>query len=213
VGSKNLNPEKIVSYEAGYQGWYFKHRLRLRADLFYNHITDYIGQVATGDPFVFSFANFGKADIYGGEVGIEFLATSWLTGFINYSTVQIWQSSDLVASQQVTVHVGPAYKINAGLRGEWDNGISGEAAVHHVAAASNQVSSAFAAFAPFDGFTVPDTRVGSYTLLNVRAAYQFWRERAEVAVSVFNALNDHHRENPVGDIISSRVMGWLTVRY
>ena len=37
-----LAPEKIVSYEAGYQGWYWKHRLRLRANMFFNHITDLI---------------------------------------------------------------------------------------------------------------------------------------------------------------------------
>jgi iron complex outermembrane receptor protein len=36
---------------------------------------------------------------------------------------------------------------------------------------------------------------------------------AEVAVSVFNALNDEHKEHPLGDLISRRVMGWLTVRF
>jgi len=32
-----------------------------------------------------------------------------------------------------------------------------------------------------------------------------------VAVSVFNALNDKHREHPLGDVLGSRVMSWLTV--
>src|SRR4051794_29385624 len=36
---------------------------------------------------------------------------------------------------------------------------------------------------------------------------------AEVAVSAFNALNDTHKEHPLGDTIGSRVMGWLTVRF
>ena len=36
---------------------------------------------------------------------------------------------------------------------------------------------------------------------------------AEVSISAFNALNDRHKENPLGDTIGSRVMGWLTVRY
>jgi iron complex outermembrane receptor protein len=36
---------------------------------------------------------------------------------------------------------------------------------------------------------------------------------AEVAVSVFNALNDKHQEHPLGDTIASRVMGWVTVRF
>ena len=31
--------------------------------------------------------------------------------------------------------------------------------------------------------------------------------------SAFNALNDKHKEHPLGDTIGSRVLGWLTVRY
>ncbi len=36
---------------------------------------------------------------------------------------------------------------------------------------------------------------------------------AEVAISALNALNDKHKEHPLGDEIGSRIMGWLTVRY
>ena len=41
-GSTGLSPEQIVSYEAGYQGWYFRHRLLVRANVFYNHLSDFI---------------------------------------------------------------------------------------------------------------------------------------------------------------------------
>jgi iron complex outermembrane receptor protein len=58
-----------------------------------------------------------------------------------------------------------------------------------------------------------DNRVGSYTLVNLRGAYHFWREKAEVAVTAFNALNDRHKEHPLGDTIGSRVMGWLTIKF
>ncbi len=71
------------------------------------------------------------------------------------------------------------------------------------------------------GATVPNSRVNGYTLLNLRGAYKFWKQKAsggylrdaEVAVSAMNSLNDTHKEHPLGDIIGSRVMGWLTVRY
>jgi iron complex outermembrane receptor protein len=203
-----------VSYEAGYQGWFLKHRLRVRGDVFFNHLSDFISVVPTADPTVFTTMNFGQADLYGGEAGAEFLATSWLTGFVNYATVQLHQTSDLIAAQSLSTRGTPPYKINAGLRGEWDNGLSAEALVHHVSAASYPVSLSFQAFAPLaGGFTPPDHRVGAYNLLNLRGAYRFWKERAEIAVSAFNALNDEHRENPVGEIIKSRVMGWLTLRY
>ena len=213
-GSRDLKPEQIVSYEAEYQGWYLKHRLRVRAAAFFNHISDFISTVPSpSDPSLFVPANFGQADLYGGEVGAEFLATSWLTGFVNYSTVQLHQTSDLVQAQSISTRGAPPIKVNAGLRGEWENGFSAEGLVHYVSAATYPVAPAFSAFAPIFGFLPPDPRVGAYTLLNLRGAYRFWHEKAEVAIAVFNALNDRHRESPTGDVIGSRVMGWLTLRY
>ena len=91
---------------------------------------------------------------------------------------------------------------------------------HYVGAATYPINQAFSSFAPF-GVTAPDPRVGSYDLLNLRGAYKFWHQKAEagymrdaeVALSAFNALNDEHKEHPMGDTIGSRVMGWITVRY
>jgi iron complex outermembrane receptor protein len=215
IGSPNLVPEKIVSYETGYQGWYWNHRIRFRVDAFFNHLSNFIGSAPTPDPNVFTSGNLGQADMYGAEIGAEFLATSWLTGFINYSTVQFHQTGDLTAQQNTFATRGaPPYKINAGLRGEWENGFSAETLVHHVASANYPVSPGFQFFADtFGGFTPPVNRVGAYTLVNLRGAYRFWHDKAEVAISVFNALNGHHRENPIGEEIGSRVLGWLTLRY
>jgi iron complex outermembrane receptor protein len=49
-------------------------------------------------------------------------------------------------------------------------------------------------------------------------AYKFWQEKskgreAEIALTGFNAFNDKHKESPLGETISSRWMGWLTIRY
>ena len=211
-GSTNIQPEEIVSYEVGYQGWFWKHRLRIRTDLFFNHISNLIDTISVS-PTNMVFANVGRADIYGAEAGLEFLATHWLSGFANFSYEEIGQPSPATRG-------APRFKFNAGLRGEWDNGLSGEAALFHVGAATYPVDQTYTAFAPF-GVTAPNPRVGSYNLLNLRGAYKIWKQKAaagymreaEVAVSAFNALNDHHQENPVGDTIGSRVMGWLTVRF
>ena len=56
-GSTILNPDQIVSYEIGYQGWFLKHRLRLRADLFSNHISDLIFQLYSTSLTTTSFVN------------------------------------------------------------------------------------------------------------------------------------------------------------
>jgi iron complex outermembrane recepter protein len=203
-GSRSLDPEQIVSYDAGYQGWFFRHRLRLRADFFFNCISDLIiSSVPTSRPGVLTFANEKNANIYGGEVGGEFQITPWLGGFANYAYQQIDQSFRGEARRG-----GPRSKVNAGVRGEWDNGLSGEATIDYVGAATYPLNP----FLTLEPSPLRE-RVGDYTLLNLRGAYRFWNERAEVAIAVFNTLNDRHREHPLGDIIGSRVMGWLTIKY
>ncbi len=219
TGSTGLAPERIISYEAGYQGWYWKHRLRVRADLFYNHVSDLIGSRITSSGSSEFVNDPGAADIYGGEAGVEFLASRWLSGFANYAYEEIGQSFS------GTVRRGaPRSKISAGLRTEWENGLSGEISYYYVGAATYPIAQSFATLAtnfPTTGITTPGDRVGSYNLLNLRAGYRFWQQKAaagymrdaEVAVSVFNALNDEHKEHPLGDLIGRRVMGWLTLRF
>jgi iron complex outermembrane recepter protein len=216
--SPNLSSEQMESYELGYQGWYLKHRLRVRADLFFNHLSDLINFRGTTPGFAGAVNDPGQADIYGGEAGIEFLATNWLSGFANYAYEQIGQSFT-----DTTRRGAPRSKVNAGVRGEWDNGLNGEVAYHYISGATYPIAGSFTAFSPFfsPGVTVPGTRIGSYNLLNIRVAYKFWQEKAEagymrdaeVALSAFSALNDTHKEHPLGDTIGSRVMGWITVRY
>ena len=86
--------------------------------------------------------------------------------------------------------------------------------------ATYDISQSFSALAPF-GASVPSSSVGSYNLLNLRVGYKFWHEKAaagymrdaEVALSPFSALNDKHKEHPLGNTIGSRIMGWITGRY
>ncbi|MGH7235129.1 MAG: hypothetical protein ACREIO_02000 [Nitrospiraceae bacterium] len=67
----------------------------------------------------------------------------------------------------------------------------------------------------------PNPTVGSYNLLNLRGAYRFWQQKAaagymreaELAMSVFNALDDKAKEHPLGEEIGRRFMGWLTVKF
>jgi iron complex outermembrane receptor protein len=211
LGSANLEPEKILSYELGYQGWFYRHRLRVRADFFYNRISDLIGLDTTGN--IVRTVNTGSAEIYGGEFGVEFQATSWLTGFINYSGQEI--GKNITAFGGRTRRGAPQSKVNAGLRAEWENGLSGEAVFHYVGPASYPFAQVFD-----DLGKSPGNEVDAYTLLNLRAGYRFWeqeaaagyRRSAEAAISVFNALDDEHQEHPLGELIGRRVMAWLTLK-
>lgn len=220
TGSSALQPEQIVSYEAAYQGWFLQHRLRLRADLFFNHISNLQQPRATGpaptDPT--TVINTGLADIYGGEAGFEYLASSWLSVFANYSYQEFGQSYTGFSRRGM-----PRFKWNAGMRGDWSNGMNAELLYHYVGAATYPIADAFTQLSAFfpPGSTIPSERVGSYNLVNLRAGYRFWREQAmagygreaEFAISVFNALNDKHKEYAFGDTIGSRVMGWVTLKF
>lgn len=217
IGSSNVRPEQIVSYELGYQGWWWEHRLRTRVTGFYNHLSDLI---AFRNPTVNPLnparpMNSDVADVYGGEIGGEFLVTSWLSGFVNYAYQEIGQSSSGYSRRGF-----PHHKVNAGLRLNW-NSVRGEILYHHVGAASYPLADAFINLAPFfpPGTVHPQEQVPAYNLLNLRLGYVVWRQQvgdtvreAELALSVFNALNDNHREHPLGDLLGTRVMGWLTVK-
>ena len=216
IGGQSLSPEQIISYDVGYQGWYFNHRVRLRTDAFYNHISDLISARNESDMLAVYSNDPGIADIYGAEVGVEFLATKWLTGFANYSYQDI--------RQDFTGRVrrgGPHNKFNIGMRGEWENGLSAEAIYHYYGSAMYPPGQSFTTFSQLGLVTLPDPRVGAYNLLNMRGAYRFWKQRAsagylreaEVAISVFNALDDKAKEYPLGEEIGRRFMGWLTVRF
>ncbi|GMV51387.1 MAG: hypothetical protein AMXMBFR67_29300 [Nitrospira sp.] len=203
-GSQGLSPEQIVSYEAGYQGWWMKHRLRTRLDLFFNHLSDLINFRTVGTTR--TLVNGGEADIYGTEAGVEWLAAKWLSGFANVSYQKIGQTFSGVARRG-----GPDWKANVGVRGDWESGVNAEVTVNYVASATYPLIEFFTALAPLLSPTSPV--VDSYTLLNLRAGYRFWHDKAEVAVAVLNALNDRHREHPLGDVLGSRVMGWMTLTF
>lgn len=208
-GSHNLEPERIVSYEGEYQGWWLDHRLRTRVAVFHNHLTNLIDAVPVSQT-IGTWANTpGVADIQGAEVGIEVIATSWLRGFANYSNQHTNQS--ITGYQR---RGGPTSMASGGLVAEWENGLTGQITAHYVGAGVYPVRPDWAQFASLGLIpqsALPNPRVGSYTLLNVRAGYRFWQNRAEIAVSAFNALNDRHREHPLGDLLGSRVMGWFTL--
>ncbi len=217
LGSSNVRPEQIASYEVGYQGWWWNHRLRTRLSGFYNHISDLIAfRNPTDNPLNPARPmNGGIADVYGGELGLEVLLTAWLSGFANYAYQEVGQSSTGFSRRGF-----PHHKVNAGLRLNWSP-FTGEILYHHVGDASYALADAFTSLAPFfpPGTVLPHERVPAYNLVNLRLGYLLWRQQtgdqvreAELALSVFNALNDTHREHPLGDLLGTRVMGWLTVK-
>ncbi|MFO0699787.1 MAG: TonB-dependent receptor [Nitrospira sp.] len=138
LGSANLAPEQIISGEVGYQGWWFQHRLRTRGDLFFNHLSDLIGNRNVSTTRATFVNDQGHANIYGMEVGVEVLATTWLSGYANYS-YEFFNHTFLGTVRRGSPH----HKANVGLRGIWANGISADLSYHHVGQATYPIALTF----------------------------------------------------------------------
>lgn len=201
-GNPNLLPEKITSYEIGYQAL-LSPRLRAKLDLFYNNLWDFISFKTIGYqdisamlgypagsvivPSKKSYTNAGKSKAIGGEIGADLLAAKWLMASINYSYQDLsWEEDDPLTPENEKgqrVKSSPRNKINGSLRLNFDNGFSANIMMHYVGETEKSETWAF-------GKTDP------YTLINVRLGYRFMNETTEIGLAVFNLLNNAHYEYP-----------------
>ena len=183
--------------------------------VFFNHISDLFTVTIISPTTVDITNDTGSADIYGRKSARnscdEMADDVWELFLSGYSP----------RVSRAASKGGPHNKFNVGLRGEWDNGLSAEAIYHYYGSVTYPIGRATQSLADIGLVTPPNPTVGSYNLLNLRGAYRFWQQKAaadicasaEVAISVFNALDDKAKEYPLGEEIGRRIMGWLTVRF
>ncbi|HWG97106.1 MAG TPA: hypothetical protein VN647_08495 [Nitrospira sp.] len=150
--------------------------MRTRLTGFFNHISDLIAfRTLPNAPLnTVRPLNGGVADVYGGEVGAEFLLTSWLSRFANYAYQEVGQTSTGFSRRGF-----PHHKVNAGLRATWSP-FTGEVLYHYVRDASYPLADVFTSLAPvFPAETVlPQELAPSYNLLNMRLGYLIRRQQA-----------------------------------
>ena len=220
-GNKELDPEDITSYDLGYQANLFD-RLRAKLDLFYYDMKKFVNTLGEWIPIsptegVVTTKNEGEAEGIGGEVGLDYLITPWLSGLINYSYQWIEDKyGNLLAAN-------PRHKANLGLRAALANGISANLLVHYVGATKK--SYLISLLPPLEdlleGPIEPqfgEVNLDPYFLLNASVSYRLLDDRVEVAVSGQNLLDyknykDKLYENPGGDPIPLTFFGSLTVRF
>jgi len=201
-GNPSLVPEKITSYEIGYQAL-LSPRFRLKVDLFYNNLWDFISfktveyqdvsailGYPTGSvivPSIKSYTNAGKSKAIGGEIGLDFLAAKWLMGSVNYSYQDLtWEEDDVTTPENEKgqrVKTSPGDKINGNMRFSFKNGFSANFQVFYVGKTEKTESWAYG-------------KVDPYTLVNARFGYRFSNNQNEIALVVFNVFNEKHFEYP-----------------
>jgi outer membrane receptor protein involved in Fe transport len=188
-GDRNLKPEEITSYELGYQTLLFK-RVKARIDLFYNSLDRMsLGPFSqAANPLELRLLTGGGGSIFGGEIGLEFLLSEWLKGFVNYS----YQERNF--DDRRLLGTAPHHKGNLGLNFTLPKNLDADIFINAVGRS--------------DGLP---GHVDPYTLMNLRLGYKFdlLGSKGKLNFSIFNLFNDRHREIPGGDIIDRRISGGL----
>ncbi|UCD85248.1 MAG: TonB-dependent receptor [Deltaproteobacteria bacterium] len=223
VGYEDLVPEKLTSYEFGYQTR-FVDRIKFDLNLFYNQIDDIVVPEVTeliidletgGVTGMIQFLNLYSRFIMGGEAGAEFIITDWLKGFINYAYTNVEQE---YLGKRKRLKMTPKHKLNGGVRLILKNGFSSNLMVHYVSdtfwpfplEASYEVREMFNSV----GVELePLYGTDPYTLVNLRIGYELLKDRLEIAASAYNLFNDKHREYPETEKIGSKILGSITLEY
>ena len=144
----------------------------------------------------------------GGELGGRVYPTEGLDLFanyaINYGVQERPAGCDVPDDKRTSRH-----KVNAGVQFRTKIGFNGEITFHYQSPQSWREQVATATGIEYRLFDLP-----AYTLLNGRVGFRFYKERAEVSATVFNALadvfGDPAQQHPFGNRVGRRVMGFFS---
>ena len=192
VGSEELKPEKIKTYEVGL-GHKFTKDIESEINTFYHKTRDLIvmrtsvvGFFPTFPPtpiLQFDNVNKDKTEIKGLEVGLKSnkLVFSNLNGFVNYS---YQEAKDEETDEDL--EYAPKHKMNFGLNFKIDNSFMVNATIHYVGKRNY----------PADSSTVPPTSQGeldAYTVTDAKLVAKVL-EGLEVSISIYNIFDEEYEE-------------------
>lgn len=210
IGNTTLKPERVTAYELGYHG-IIGNWLTLDVNLYYNRYSDFFSatrsmvyyaenELYPGSPanrflkqIISSQRNSGTARAIGGEISATITPIESISGFINYSFQEITDllddpgTSTVNEANQVRNDI-PKNKINAGLNVHLPLHLSFSTIAHWI----DKKQRLFR----LQGSGTTIYTVADYIILNARLGYQFWRKKAELALSVYNLFNHNYSEFP-----------------
>lgn len=212
-GDTDLDAEEMTSFEVGYQTRLLASRLEFKIDTFYN-ILDQIIELRQVEPppdILLEYFNAGGADAYGGEISLAYRVNSWLSTYCNYSYQELTANSDQVQSQLnekgERIKSSPQHKFNAGLSATSKTGLSVTLDFNFVSSVTFGYLDSAAGFAP------TETRLDDYNCVGARIGYKFPNQDIEASLIVQNALNDEHREFPLGEELKRKVLFQIIGRF
>ncbi|HUU98127.1 MAG TPA: TonB-dependent receptor [Phycisphaerae bacterium] len=182
---RDLKAESLIAYEIGYRGRHFD-RLETNLNLFWNEYSDlHTFSPRLGPPGLIrvDIDNRASATIYGLEFDAKYAVTKSLTLLGNYTYQQLdWDS--LAPFHETDVITPPTHKFMVGARYSPTDDL-------HLSTHLYRVGAVKAPDSPFPLFA---RRIDPYFRLDLRGEYEFWDDRASVAVGVRNLLDPSHPE-------------------
>jgi iron complex outermembrane receptor protein len=212
IGNPNLTPEKITGYELGYKG-VISNVLFITTDFYYNKLKNFVTDLGPGvnpdypDPIIlpddpqqrtrniWSYANAGKVEEYGTELGLNYyISEFWLVDAnVSYFKFDVKEQN----SNDIVLPNTPEYKFNVGLTYTHPEG-------HSVSAKLKYVPEFPWAAGIFRG------EIKSYSIINLSGTYRISR-RFSVNLNVSNLLNNKHYEIFGGSVLQRRALASLII--
>ncbi len=203
AGNKNLDEEKIKSWNVGYKGNY-SDWLNLDLDGFYNEVEGFIRWPGTAAAPGTPYSNREDFEIWGGEVeaGIRFLDDFKLV--LNYAYLHMRYEDGV---NEGSFSEAPQSKVNLGVNYSGDK-LEGSLFAHYVSETRwpRHLTSNTQAF-----YDYTET-VESYTLVNTNIGFNFNRN-LNISFNGTNIFNKRHKEFPLGDTLGRKITVKLTNRF
>ncbi len=206
--NQDAQAQRLLAWELGYHGR-LADRLRVNLALFwhrYRRITALTLRPGPPGLVRLNVENAGRASLYGAELELRYRLSRRLSLLGNYTFQQLdWTSRVHYAGTDAIRP--PKHKLMLGLRYDATDNLHLDATAWWVDAA--EASDPFRPLA--------DQHIPPYWRLDLRAEYEFWNDRASIAVGVRNLLDDHHPEGGTLFInnaeVPRMVYGELRIRY
>ena len=182
---RDMDPQTLIAYEVGYRGRFFD-RLNTSANIFWNEYDDITTlSPRLGPPGLITYEddNRAKASLYGVELDATYAATSQLTLMANYTFQKLnWRAS--VPFKDKDVISPPEHKAMVGARYDATEDL-------HL---STNLFWVDAVKAPNSSNPFMARRIDPYFRLDLKGEFEFWEDRASIAVGVRNLLDANHHE-------------------
>ncbi len=152
-------------------------------------------------------------NVAGGEIGGRAYPIEGLDFFANYA-LNYPLPTDVTGCPDNTAPVRDertsVHKVNLGVQLRTKLGLNGEVTFHYQ---SGQIWNE--QVATLNGIVYQAFPLPAYTLLNARIGYRFYKDRAEISGTVFNALADvvgdaPPQMHPFGNRVGRRFMGFFS---